>query len=288
MRGRAMLAALAALLGLAVLAALFGTTDDGDRDAELAAAAPACEGRPATIVGTDRSDQIDGTSGPDVIVAKGGNDVVRSLAGDDVVCGGPGNDRVVTGRGADHTLGGQGDDWVNSAAGADRILGGPGDETVDIRTSAAAPVTLLGDDGLDLLTLTVSGTDPVLLDQAEQLLVIGPEPQHEPGAFGGWELVWLKGDHAWTYVGTDGGDSVIAVDGSLSASTYGGNDVVSSGPGNDIVNGGDGRRDVAAVGDGDNRCAETEWGDCDTTVVPPTARPVRGLPLGAARASASA
>lgn len=274
MRRRAMLAALAALLGLAVLAALFGVGGDDDPpDAGLAAGGPTCDGLPATIVGTPGRDTIEGTSGPDVIVAKGGNDVIRSYGGNDVICGGPGSDRITTGAGADVVIGGPGDDWVWSSGGADRVVGGPGDETVDLTTSTAAPVTLLGGDGLDLLTLKVKGGGPVLVDQAEQVLILGPEPDHEPGAIEGWELVWLKGDHAWTYVGTDLPDSVIAVDGSLSASTFGGNDVVSAGPGDDIVNGGAGRKDVAAVVGGSNSCSETEWGDCEQTVVLPGVRP---------------
>ena len=287
MRARAMLAALVALLGLAVLAALFGVS--GDRDpkpgAELAVAGPNCEGLPATIVGTDGNDTLEGTAAVDVIVAKGGSDVIRSYGGSDVVCGGPGNDRMMTGDGDDVVIGGTGDDWVFSVAGGDRVVGGEGDETVDLTTNGTSPVTLLGDEGLDLLTLTVTGTDPVLVDQADQLLILGPEPEHEPGAFGGWELVWLKGDHAWTYVGTDASDSVIAIGGRLSASTYGGNDVVSAGDGDDIVNGGGGRRDVAAVIGGLNSCAETEWGDCDNAVVPRGIRPVSGQSPRAARAA---
>jgi Ca2+-binding RTX toxin-like protein len=274
MRGRAMLAALVALLGLAVLAALFGVSRDGDGPvAELAAAGATCEGVPATILGTERNDTIEGTSGPDVIVAKGGSDVIRAYGGDDVVCGGPGSDRIVTGEGDDVSIGGTGNDWVTSVAGADRVVGGDGDETVDVRTRSGEPVTLLGGEGLDLLTLEVTGTEPVLLDQAEQLLILGPEPEHEPGAFGGWELVWLKGDHPWTYVGTDARDSVIAIGGSLSASTYGGNDVMSAGAGDDIINGGEGRRDVAAVIGGLNSCTATELGDCEETVDPLAIRP---------------
>ena len=141
----------------------------------------------------------------------------------------------------------------------------------------------------DLLTLDVTGTEPVLVDQSEQLLILGPEPDHEPGAIGGWELVWLKGAHPWTYVGTDESDSVIAIDGSLSASTYGGNDVVSAGAGDDIVNGGEGGRDVAAVLGGANSCADTEWGDCDDTVVTPGVRPAwaPGQPTRAVRAAST-
>ena len=81
MRARAMLAALAALLGLAVLAALFGISGGrDDPEAGLAAAGPTCDGLRATIVGTQRKDVIEGTPGPDVIVAKGGNDVIREVA----------------------------------------------------------------------------------------------------------------------------------------------------------------------------------------------------------------
>ena len=291
MRGRAKLAVAVALLGLAALAALFGVSrDSGSPEAELAAAGPNCEGFPATIVGTEGGDTLEGTSGPDVIVAMGGNDTIRSYGGDDVICGGNGSDRIMTGDGADASIGGPGDDWVSSVAGGDRVVGGPGDETVDLTTSSAAPVSLLGDEGLDLLTLTVSGTEPVLVDQAEQLLILGPEPDHEPGAIGGWELVWLKGDHPWTYVGTDLSDSVIALGGSLSASTYGGNDVVSAGAGDDIVNGGEGRQDVAAVVGGSNSCSETEWGDCDDTLALPGVRPVRapGQPGQLVRAARAA
>lgn len=287
MRGRAMLAALAALLCVAVLAALFGVSGGREEpDAGLAAALPNCEGLPATIVGTERSDTIEGTPGVDVIVAKGGNDLIRAYGGDDVICGGPGSDRIMTGAGDDVVIGGRGNDWVTSAAGGDRVSGGPGDETVDLTTSSGSPVTLLGDEGLDLLTLTVTGTGPVLVDQAEQLLILGPEPEHAPGAIGGWELVWLKGNHAWTYVGTEAADSVIAVGGKLSASTYGGNDVVSAGPGDDIVNGGDGRRDVAAVVGGNNACYDAEWGDCTPSVRLPGVRPA-GQPDSAARAAST-
>lgn len=273
MRRRAMLAAMAALVTLTVLATLFGVSGD-EPGAELSADGATCEGLPATIVGTDRNDTLDGTEGVDVIVAKGGNDTIRGYGDDDVICAGAGDDKIMTGAGDDVAIGGTGDDWVTSESGGDRVDGGDGDETVDLTTSSANPVTLVGDEGLDLLTLTVTGTDPVLVDQAEQVLILGPEPDHAPGAISGWEVVWLKGDHPWTYVGTDGPDSVIALGGSIQASTYGGNDVVSAGNGDDIVNGGDGRKDVAAVLGGTNSCAETEWGDCTSSVVVPGSRPV--------------
>ncbi|KAA1421120.1 calcium-binding protein [Nocardioides humilatus] len=286
MRGRAMLAAVAALLGLAVLATFFGVSGR-ERGAQLAAADNTCQGLSATIIGTDRADTIEGTAGIDVIVGRGGNDTIRAYGDNDVICGGAGDDKIFTGDGADLVFGDLGNDWVTSVAGGDQVYGGPGDETVDLTTSSDAPVTLIGDEGLDLLTLTITGTEPVLVDQAEQQLILGPEPDHAPGGISGWELVWLKGDHAWTYVGTDAPDSVIAIGGHLSASTYGGNDVVSAGGGDDIVNGGDGRRDVAAVIGGANACAETEWGDCEQTVTPPGVRPVLRQPRSWPRAAST-
>src|SRR5690349_18237405 len=113
MRGRAMLAAGAALLVLAVLATLFGVSGR-EPGAELSADGANCEGLPATIVGTDGNDTINGTEGVDVIVARGGNDVIKAYGGDDVICAGSGNDKITTGAGDDVALGGTGDDWVTS------------------------------------------------------------------------------------------------------------------------------------------------------------------------------
>jgi hypothetical protein len=58
---------------------------------------PTCDGKPATTVGTDGSDQIASeTTFPhaaDVIAALGGNDTVSAFAANDVVCGGPATTR---------------------------------------------------------------------------------------------------------------------------------------------------------------------------------------------------
>jgi Ca2+-binding RTX toxin-like protein len=47
-----------------------------------------CNGLPATIVGTDDDDTLNGTPGPHVIAGLGGNDTIHGN-GDDVVIGGP-------------------------------------------------------------------------------------------------------------------------------------------------------------------------------------------------------
>ena len=92
-------------------------------DAAVAGSAevPRCDGRPATIVGTEGNDVIQGTPHDDVIWAGGGNDVVYGGGGNDVICGGPGNDVL---------HGGRGDDWLDGGPGRDIVLGELGDDTV--------------------------------------------------------------------------------------------------------------------------------------------------------------
>ena len=57
-----------------------------------------CNGREATIVGTDSRDIINGTPGDDVIASLGGHDVINGGGGDDVICGGAGIDTIRSGR----------------------------------------------------------------------------------------------------------------------------------------------------------------------------------------------
>ncbi len=60
-----------------------------------------CQGKRATIVGTQGPDEITGTPRRDVIAALGGNDKVRGLAGADLICGGKGHDKLLGGPGLD-------------------------------------------------------------------------------------------------------------------------------------------------------------------------------------------
>lgn len=93
-----------------------------------------CDGRLATIVGTNEHDILRGTDGPDVIVAGAGGDWVDAGAGDDVVCGGPGRDTIL-GETGDDRLFGQAD-VVKGGGGAlpgvygDRLDGGEGDDVI--------------------------------------------------------------------------------------------------------------------------------------------------------------
>jgi hypothetical protein len=89
-------------------------------------APPTCNGKPATILGTDGSDDLDGTQGPDVIVGLGGNDFTNGRGGNDVICGGDGADYIDGGHGEDTLLGQAGRDALIGGDGKDRCEGGKG------------------------------------------------------------------------------------------------------------------------------------------------------------------
>ncbi|CAG0992925.1 hypothetical protein GPROT1_03181, partial [Gammaproteobacteria bacterium] len=67
-----------------------------------------CFGLPATVIGTDGNDVLNGSPRDDVIVGLGGNDVINGLGGNDVICGGDGNDILAGGAGNDRLDAGAG------------------------------------------------------------------------------------------------------------------------------------------------------------------------------------
>jgi Ca2+-binding RTX toxin-like protein len=96
-------------------------------------ATPTCDGKPATIVGTDGDDDLVGTQGPDVIVGLGGNDInIKGLGGNDVICGGKGWDFLWGSWGKDTLLGQAGRDAIDGGDGNDRCEGGKGKDSADL------------------------------------------------------------------------------------------------------------------------------------------------------------
>ncbi len=86
-----------------------------------------CQGKEATIVGTDGKDKLRGTSKKDVISGLGGNDTISGLGGNDIVCGDEGNDVLTGGGGRDKLNGGKGRDRLNGGSGkGDLCEGGAG------------------------------------------------------------------------------------------------------------------------------------------------------------------
>jgi Ca2+-binding RTX toxin-like protein len=85
---------------------------------------PTCDGKTATIVGTDDPELLTGTPGDDVITAAGGNDVVKASGGNDIVCGGVGNDDLVGGGGKDKLFGEDGKDKLSGGGGKGDVCNG--------------------------------------------------------------------------------------------------------------------------------------------------------------------
>jgi hypothetical protein len=113
------------LLSMAMTVGLLATAS-----VSAVSARPKCDGKVATIVGTNGPDRIRGTSGPDVIVAKGGKDTINGRGGRDRICGGKGKDIVNGGRGNDRLFGGSKFDIIDGGRGHDDIFGFKGDDLI--------------------------------------------------------------------------------------------------------------------------------------------------------------
>jgi hypothetical protein len=109
---------------------------------------PTCFGVPATIIGTDGSDALNGMPGDDVIVGLGGNDAINSRGGNNLICGGDGNDAINTGAGDDKINGDAGNDAINAGVGNDILNGGVGNDTLN---AGAGNDMLDGGPGFDTL-----------------------------------------------------------------------------------------------------------------------------------------
>lgn len=118
---------------------------------------PTCDGREATIMGTNGNDLLLGTAGDNVIAGLGGDDVIYGLGGHDVMCGGPGNDVLLGGLGRDRLFGEDGDDVLLGGPGNDRLVGAAGNDMlsgglgVDYLAGGGGRDTLFGGPGNDRL-----------------------------------------------------------------------------------------------------------------------------------------
>ena len=84
-----------------------------------------------SIFGSDRSDTIRGTRGPDTICAFGGNDRIIGRSGNDIVYAGGGNDTIGGGDGQDALKGGGGNDDISGGPGGDLLYGGSGNDVLN-------------------------------------------------------------------------------------------------------------------------------------------------------------
>lgn len=139
---------------------------------------PTCFGRPATIVGTSRSETLVGTSGSDVIVGLTGNDVISGRGGGDRICGNDGADTLRGGDGDDIILGQGGADTVTGGNGGDRLVG----RSFDWDQRDPARDELRGGPGPDRINFVFYMEDPYNIAIADG----GDDP-----TFGGRGADWL-------------------------------------------------------------------------------------------------
>ncbi len=107
------------------------------------------------IEGTEASEVLNGTSGPDLILGKGGSDVINGKGGNDCIVGGNGsdaihgqggNDVVLGGNGSDAIQGNEGNDWLYGENGSDSIKGASGSDHL---FGGVGSDSLKGDGGTD-------------------------------------------------------------------------------------------------------------------------------------------
>ncbi len=137
-----------------------------------------CDGKFASIVGTNGADTVTGTDGDDVIVTFGRKDTIEAGGGDDTICAGKGFDVIDGGRGSDRIFGGGGNDTIEGGRGSDYIDGGRGADFID---AGWGRDTVLGGRGED--TIRGSRGDDLLRGQADDDTLKGG--RHNDTCYGG-------------------------------------------------------------------------------------------------------
>ncbi|MCB0878483.1 MAG: hypothetical protein KDC46_05830, partial [Thermoleophilia bacterium] len=180
----------------------------------------------ATITTGNGSDDVVGTSDPDVIESGNGNDVVHAGSGADVVRGGNGNDQLFGEAGADELFGANGNDDLDGGLGSDTGWGANGNDTFvggdahDVFDGDNGNDTATGGPGLDVL-FADKGNDSLSGGADTDVLAMiatGGNPVLDGGA-GRDVLVSARG----AISGGDGAD-VIAASGSATVNAGAGDD----------------------------------------------------------------
>ena len=89
----------------------------------------------ANIIGTDRSDVLQGTWSWDTIYGNGGNDNIFGGGGDDMLSGRLGDDSLFGGAGNGKLFGGKGNDLIEAGIGNNQVWGGAGSDVIVLAQS---------------------------------------------------------------------------------------------------------------------------------------------------------
>jgi Ca2+-binding RTX toxin-like protein len=124
------------------------------------------------IIGTNASETLVGSEGPDFICALLGDDVIYGLGGDDLILG-----DTTTFFGNVQAPGG--DDTIFAGAGNDEVLPGPGDDTVDGGSGDDSLALAVGDD----VGQGGQGSDSVIGGFGQDVVLGGPGDDELAGGF---------------------------------------------------------------------------------------------------------
>ena len=236
------------------------------------AAVPMCKGKRATIIGTNRSEQIRGTSRSDVIVGLDGADKIFGNSGADVICGGKGNDVILGGIGADTIAGGPGNDRSTGGPHADKEFGDAGADVFLQGVSPEGPDRIIGGTGRDTVTYASrgsvaaasiaapDGSDGVTASD-DGLANDGGRCGSEHDAVDAENLVGTPFNDVLQ--GDDGANALTGLEGDDNLIGEGGNDTLNGGTGSDVYLTGPGANTTDAAG-GETVC-EGPTAGCDTT-----------------------
>ncbi len=107
-----------------------------------------CNGSNVTILGTQTSNTINGTSGNDVIQGLGASETINGGNGDDILCGGNGNDSINGGANNDTLLGQGNDDFLDGGSGTDACnVGGASMPPTAVQTPVNCESSITGGSG---------------------------------------------------------------------------------------------------------------------------------------------
>ncbi|HVF54462.1 MAG TPA: calcium-binding protein [Actinomycetota bacterium] len=212
------------------------------------AQAATCGGARATVLGTDKDDNLVGTARRDVIVGLGGDDFLDGRGGDDIICGGDGRDTLSGGSGSDRLSGGRGEDQLDGQKGNDRLEGGNSRDALFPLSDPGIDV-FDGGRGLDELNF-LDADEAVTVDLSEGFVRMGDRREQLVG--GTFEIV-TGSEFADKLVGDDDDNVLFAGFASRGDEILGngGNDYLEGYDGSKALNGGEGDDVISGIGRGD-------------------------------------